>query len=82
MRVRLIGHAKLILRVRETNRVNKWGYGNGDWVGFWLVQTRWAEWPPSALSGFYDFYDMHLKFNKSSLLLISKLADHTKLEML
>ena len=24
---------------------------NGDraWVRLWLVQTRWAEWPPSAL---------------------------------
>ena len=29
-----------------------WGYG--VWVGLLSVQTRWAEWPPSALWGFYD----------------------------
>jgi len=30
-------------------RVNVWGYGDRAWVGLWLVQSRWAEWPPSAL---------------------------------
>ena len=35
-------------------RVNVRGYGNRAWVGLWSGQTRWAEWPPSVLQGFYD----------------------------
>jgi len=27
------------------------GLGDRAWVGLWLVQTRWAKWPPSALLG-------------------------------
>ena len=49
VRVRLIGHGKLPLRVRETSRIDMWGYGDRVWVGLWSVLTRWAEWPPSAL---------------------------------
>jgi len=30
-------------------RVNAWSYGDSAWAGLWLVQTRWAKWPPSAL---------------------------------
>ena len=33
---------------------NTWGYGDWAWVGLLSVQTQWAEWPPSALEGFYD----------------------------
>jgi len=31
------------------SRVNMWNYGDRGWVGLLSVQTRWAEWPPSAL---------------------------------
>ena len=30
------------------------GYRDRAWVGLLLVQAQSAEWPPSALSGFYD----------------------------
>ena len=49
VRVRWIGHYKLTLSVGGLARVNAWGYGDRAWVGLWSVQTRWAEWPPSAL---------------------------------
>ena len=52
--VRWIGHAKLPLSVRRISRVNTWGYRDRAWVGLLLAQARWAKWPPSALSGFYD----------------------------
>ena len=30
-------------------RINAWGYGDRTWVVLWSLQTRWAEWPLSAL---------------------------------
>jgi len=46
-----IGQAKLPLSVREISRVNTWGY----WArALLLEQARWAQWPLSALYGFYD----------------------------
>jgi len=46
VRVRWIGRAKLPISSGRLAR------GNGDrtWVGLWSIQTRWAEWSPSALS--------------------------------
>ena len=32
-------------------------------MGLWSVHSRWAEWPLSVLSGFYDFYDFHFRYN-------------------
>jgi len=52
--VRSIGHAKIDPTVRGISRLNMWGYGNRAWVVLLLVQSRWAEWPPSVLEGFYD----------------------------
>ena len=54
VRVRLIDYAKLPPSVRGTSRVNMWGYRVRVWVGLLLVQVRWAEWPHSALKGFYE----------------------------
>jgi len=36
------------------SRVNMWVFGDKAWVGLLLTQTRWAEWPPPTLLGFYD----------------------------
>ena len=55
VQLRCIGHAKLPLSVRGgLEMLNAWGYGDRVWVGLCSVQTRWAKWPLSALSGFYD----------------------------
>jgi len=44
VQVRLISRAKLPISVTGISKVP-----DRAWVGLWSVQTRWAEWPPSAL---------------------------------
>ena len=47
--VKWTGHAKIAPQRQGIRWVNTWGCRDRAWVGLWLMQARWAEWPLSAL---------------------------------